>query len=578
MRKRSLWLAGVILLTIIAFLYVFQPITFSPRKDPADAERHLRPIGTPIADFKSDALEQKPTLLLGGKKPVYVYRPTHDISLGLDLRGGMRVVLEIASRGEFNYKLNRTINSVDERGAKQLALFDAVTAELAEGTSIQIEVAKDGAVITTDAKSLEAAKDQLKQLNIAMTTIFGEGSFKAPNAEEAFKPVTATNQADVINVMEKRIDPNGVKEIVAYPKGTNQIVIEIPGEKDPDLVRERLGRTAELNFMLLAYDISIGQNNDGSVFLSRSGAEIDSAEALKSAVLVARGRDLDPKSISVQFDTAPSNSGGQTAGTPELAVSFAMKPEARGEFAAMTGANVGRNMAIVLEGEITSAPVIRARIDGNGQISGGFSEKEARELQNLLKAGSLSVRVNIIETRTISATLGQDSIEKSLIAGFIGFMLVLIFMVAYYRLPGLMASLALIVYFFLVLAVIRFFGSTLTLPGIAGVIISLGMAVDANIIIFERLKEELRAQKPLPTALHTAFNRALTAIIDSNVASIITGLVLYTFGGSGAVQNFAVTLVIGIVVSLFTAITITRLFMELLISSRTGHNLSRYGL
>jgi len=574
MRKRSLWLAGVILLTIIAFLYVFQPITLSPRKDPADAERYLRPVGTSTADFKSTSAEQKSTFLLGGKTPVYVYRPTHDISLGLDLRGGMRVVLEIASRGEFNYKLNRTIASVDERGAKQLALFEVAKKELAEGTNIQIEVTKDGAVITTDAKSLEATKDQLKQLNIAMTSVFGEGSFKAPDAEEAFKPVTATNQTDVINVMEKRIDPNGVKEIVAYPKGTNQIVIEIPGEKDPDLVRERLGRTAELNFMILAYDIVVGQNEAGGVFLSRGGIEIDDEEALKSAVLVARGRELDPKSISVTYD----NNNPAADGKPGLAVSFGMKQDARGNFAAMTGANIGRHMAIVLEGQITSAPTIQSRIDGNGQITGGFSEKEARELQNLLKAGSLSVRVNIIETRTISATLGQDSIDKSLVAGFIGFILVLIFMIAYYRLPGLMASFALIIYFFLVLAVIRFFGSTLTLPGIAGVIISLGMAVDANIIIFERLKEELRAQKPLPTALNAAFNRALTAIIDSNVASIITGLVLYTFGGSGAVQNFAVTLVIGIVVSLFTAITVTRLFMELLISSKTGHNLSRYGL
>jgi preprotein translocase subunit SecD len=195
----------------------------------------------------------------------------------------------------------------------------------------------------------------------------------------------------------------------------------------------------------------------------------------------------------------------------------------------------------------------------------------------LFNAGALPVKVQIVENRTVSASLGADSVRVSLIAGIIGLSLVLVFMIAYYRLPGIMASLALIVYIFLSLAVLHAFDSALTLPGIAGVIISIGMAVDANVIIFERLKEELRTQKPLETAIDVAFSRAWTAILDSNVASIITGFVLYWLG-TGAVQNFAITLLIGVIVSLFTAVTVTRLFMKLMIRSKAGHNLAWYGV
>jgi len=567
MRKHSFWLAGVIILTIIAFLYVFRPITFSPRKDSVDADRYLRPVGTKVGSWDAESSQQNPTFRLGGNTPVYIYKPTHDISLGLDLRGGMRVVLEIANRAEFSYRLAEPINNINERGRKQAQLANALQAAFGEDTDVQVELALNSANITTNADTLEKTKEQIKTINGVLSEIFGEGKFTAPEAEKAFKPVTASDQSDVLGIMEKRIDPNGVRELNAYAKGQNQVVLEIPGEKNPDEVLRLLGRTAELNFMLLAQDMTVSQGDDGIVSIYRGSASISDEEALKSAIVVARGRDLDPNSIGITYD----NQGG-------LAVSFGMKTAARGDFAAMTGANVGRQMAIVLEGLVTSAPTIQSKIEGSGIITGNYTEKQARELQNLLKAGALPVKVKVLETRTISATLGQDSISKSLVAGLIGFMLVLVFMIAYYRLPGVMASLALLIYLFLVLAVIKFFGSTLTLPGIAGVIISFGMAVDANIIIFERLKEELKTNKPLPTALNTAYARALTAIIDSNVASIITGLVLYTLSGSGAVQNFAVTLIIGIVVSLFTAITVTRLFLELLIKSRSGHNLKWYGL
>ena len=203
--------------------------------------------------------------------------------------------------------------------------------------------------------------------------------------------------------------------------------------------------------------------------------------------------------------------------------------------------------------------------------------EQVTDWATLLNAGALPVPVKIVETRTVSATLGADSISKSLYAGIIGLALVLIFMAAYYRLPGLMADLALVVYIVLSLAVLKLFDATLTLPGIAGLVISVGMAVDANVIIFERLKEELRTQKPLETSIDVAFQRAWTAILDSNVASLITGSVLYALG-TGAVRGFAITLIIGVAVSLFTAVTVTRLFMKLMIRSRAAHKLAWYGL
>ncbi|HEY3376668.1 MAG TPA: protein translocase subunit SecD, partial [Armatimonadota bacterium] len=290
-------------------------------------------------------------------------------------------------------------------------------------------------------------------------------------------------------------------------------------------------------------------------------------DALKSAVLVVRGRDLSPTS-GVTYDQQH-----------RPAVSFSMRTkDAQTRFGVVTGSNIGRKLAIVLDGKIISAPVIQSQINGSGIISGGFKDlPEAQDLAVLLNAGALPVKVNIVENRTVSATLGADSVSASMKAGIIGLIAVLVFMIAYYRLPGLMANLALVIYIFLSLAVLKVFGSTLTLPGIAGIIISIGMAVDANVIIFERLKEELKTQKPLESAIDVAFARAWTAILDSNVASIITGSVLYMLG-TGAVKGFAVTLLIGVVVSMFTAITITRLFMKLMIRSKAGHNLAWYGV
>lgn len=572
MSKQTIWLLAIILVTITAFLTVFQPVTFAPRKDPADASRYLRPVGTK-GEWDSATPNQRPTFRLVGNTPVYLYPPMHDLSLGLDLRGGMRVVLEIVNYGQFNYKLSDRfkLTDTDELARRQGALTDAVRTALGPdaGETAEVAVNNDGVIVTTSAQTQLEAAAQLIKINEAMAKVFPEpDAYKKPEESSVFKVANKNIQDQVRQIMEKRINPDGTKEITAYPKGDNQVVLEIPGEKDPEHVKELIGKTAQMRFMLLPQGMNVSQEDNSKTVsvTSSTGTEVPIADVLKSATLVIQGSDLQPKN---QFEYDPQSN--------KPAVGFFVKKEAAGRFAAITGNNIDRYLAIVLDKDIITAPVIRARIGERGIITGNFTVQEATDLATLLNAGALPSKVRIAENRTVSATLGADAVSKSLVAGLIGLLAVLVFMAAYYRLPGIMANIALVIYIFLSLAVIKLVGSTLTLPGIAGIIISIGMAVDANVIIFERLKEELRTQKPLETAIDVAFSRAWTAIIDANVASLITGSVLYAFG-TGAIQNFAITLIIGVAVSLFTAVTVTRLFMKLMIRSKAGHNLAWYGV
>ena len=569
MRKQSIWLIGVILLGIASFLYVFQPVTFSPRENPANATLYLRPLGVKAANWDARSQNQNPSFKLGSI-PVYAYKPRHDLMLGLDLQGGMRVVLEIPNRGKFEYELKKPI-AIEDMTAKKVEFTDAVRTALGKDKNdpdVIIDLSEKHLSVTTYVENDGEARDQLIALDKEMAKLLGEGNFVAPKKTTVFLPAKDV-QNDVLSILERRVNPDGVREVISYPKNDNQVVIEIPGERDPERVKEIINTRGQLRFMLIDKKVSVNTNDaTGTVTAFSDGKEISQEEALKSATEVITGSDLVPERIQVTLDQSSAG---------KYAVAFTIKQNKQQHFGNVTLLNKESQLAIVLDNEIQSAPVIRDQIVSDGVISGNFTQDDAKKLATLLKAGALPVKVSIVENRTVSATLGAESIAMSLKAGLIGFLAVLIFMVAYYRLPGIMASFALIIYIFLNLAVLRFFQATITLPGIAGIIISIGMAVDANIIIFERLKEELRTQKPLETAINVAFARAWTAILDSNVASLITGFVLFWLG-TGAIKGFAVTLLIGVAVSMFTAITVTRLFMKLMIRSRAGHKLSWYGV
>ena len=333
--------------------------------------------------------------------------------------------------------------------------------------------------------------------------------------------------------IENRVNKLGVAETVVQQVGEKRLLIEIPNVTDLKEAKAFLGETAQLEFKKEAKD------KDGNPTWESTGLS---------------GKDLSRSSLS-------------TDQTGQWVVSLEFNDEGAKKFADLTKSLVGQQMAIFFDGELQSAPVIREAIyGGKAQISGGnsgFEYAEAERMVNLLNAGALPVPAKIVEENTVGPTLGADSIEKSKFAGIVGLGAVILFMIAYYRLPGLIADIALIIYSLILFALFKTIPVTLTLAGIAGFILSIGMAVDANILIFERTKEELRAGRNLFTAINSGFDRAFTSIFDSNMTTIITCAILYLLGTS-IVKGFALTLALGVIVSMFSAITITKNFMHLI--------------
>ncbi len=367
---------------------------------------------------------------------------------------------------------------------------------------------------------------------------------QAEPAPPAVPEITAEVMRGVETVINNRINSLGVSETVVQRSGKDRLIVELPGIKDPQQAKDRIGTTALLEFRELVYD-SNGHFSWKSVNLT--GSEFKHAQALPLV-------------------------GGLWK------VNFEFKPEGAKKFAALTTRLVGKPIGIFLDGQPTDRDadgtpmslvhyrgvMVREPIlAGTGEITGNFNKDQAVDLAVKLNAGALPVPVKIIEERTVGATLGQDSIEKSLIAGLVGIVLVMLFMVIVYGLPGLVADIALILYTLATLAIFQAIPVTLTLAGIAGFILSIGMAVDANILIFERTKEELKNGKSLYMAIENGFGRAFSSIFDSNVNSLIACSVLMLFGTS-IVKGFAVTLAIGVAVSMFTAITATRALLHLI--------------
>jgi len=352
--------------------------------------------------------------------------------------------------------------------------------------------------------------------------------------ENEGEKLTADTIQKAVGILRNRVDTLGVKETSVYPQGDDRVVIEIAGENDPEAAVKMLKNTAQLEF----YDES------GNLLLT--GKNLKNAEAR----MTQNGQTAE---ILLEFD----KDGSQL-------------------FAAATTANIGKPIVIVLDGEAISAPTVRTAItDGNAVIEGQFTAKEAEDLAVLLRSGALPVTLEIMEKRSIGPTLGADSLEKSLKAGLIGLIAILIFMIGYYRLPGTIAAFSLALYGLLVVTAMVLLGSVWTLPGIAGFVLSIGMAVDANIIIYERIKEELRLGKTLVASIESGFSRAFTAILDSNITTLITAGVLMYFG-TGPIKGFAVTLSIGIIMSMLVVLTFTRYMLVL--SANITKNQKLYGI
>jgi preprotein translocase subunit SecD len=359
--------------------------------------------------------------------------------------------------------------------------------------------------------------------------------------------------AVIRTIIENRVNSTGVSEPVITTQGTDRIVVELPGVADPEAIRQLVGQTGRLDFVPLGTT----QKQVGDTIDPKQFPALFSGEQLETAAI---GNDPTKGRI----------------------VTFVLKSEGAKLFGDYTAANIGKFFAIVLDSKVISAPSIRDAIPGGHvEISsggiGGYPLKEAQQIVTVLQYGSLPFPIVELSNDTISATLGAQFLSQSLMAGAIGIGLVILFMLIYYRLPGAIASFALIYYTLVVLAVFRLVPVTLTLAGIAGFVLSIGMAVDANILIFERMKEEMRLGKSLPSAVEAGFGRAWNSILDSNVSSLITATILYLFGSS-TIRGFALVLIIGVLISMFSAITVTRSILRVVVSRDWARKARLFGV
>jgi len=370
----------------------------------------------------------------------------------------------------------------------------------------------------------------------------------------------------VAEVVRNRIDEFGVVEPEISTQGKDQVVVKLPGITDRERAIQIAGRTAHLEFRLVSDDVNLSSQLEKGV--APKGFEVKKVKdaTMEDQLLVSKEAVLTGEKLTnaaVGFDQY---------GKPMVELSF--DKDGAKIFDRVTFQNIGRRLAIVLDGVVHSAPVIRDRISGgNAQISGGFTNEEAKDLALVLRAGALPAPVKIIEERTIGPSLGRDSIEKSVKAGLFGLAAVVIFMCIYYQLCGLIASIGLLFYTVVVLGAMGMMGATLTLPGIAGFILSIGMAVDANVLIFERIREEVALGKGSRAAVSAGYHKAFGAIFDSNITTLITSVILFIFG-TGPVQGFAVTLSIGIVASMISALVVTRVIFDFLTSRNANLKLS----
>lgn len=338
----------------------------------------------------------------------------------------------------------------------------------------------------------------------------------------------------VVKIIERRVNELGLTEPTIQRQGKDRIIVELPGVKDPDKAIAMLGRTALLEFK----DVT------GKTVLT--------------------GKDL-------------KNSKAHVGQNNQAVVGLEFNEDGAKKFAALTAQNIGKPISILLDGDVLTSPVVQEVITGgNAQISGSRNVEEAEHLAILLRSGSLPVKVEVMETRTVGPTLGQDSKDMSVKAFGIGTISVFVFMVLFYRMSGLVADIALLLYIMLVLLAMKYLNATLTLPGIAGIILSIGMAVDANVLIFERFKEEIRKGKTLRSAMEAGFNKAFTTIFDSNITTIMAAVVLF-YLGTGPIRGFAITLALGVLLSMFSAITITRELLRFLIGSNLIKNPAFFG-
>ena len=422
----------------------------------------------------------------------------------------------------------------------------------------------------------EKSKDPIlgKSLKLGLDLKGGTHLLLEVDASKLDEKTTIRDAVDrAVEVMRNRIDQFGVSEPLITKQGDKWIVIQLPGIKDPARAKELIGKTALLEFCLVNTDPALAdittKMRERNLTPQEAMADPEISKMIPEDSFIAESKDENRYYVLKKASLTGAylvNAKVELAtggfGYPHVSLEF--NKEGGQLFADITGANIDKNLAIVLDGIVQSAPVIRSRIpDGRAIIEGNFNADDAKLLATVLRAGALPAPVNIIEERTVGPSLGDDSIKKGFTAAVIGVLFVVVFMLIYYRFSGLIADVALLLNFFILAGIMCYFQFTLTLPGIAGIALTLAMAVDANVLILERIREELAIGKTARVAVDAGYQKAFSAIFDSNLTTLIAAVFLFQFG-SGPVKGFAVTLTLGLIISMFTAIVVTKLIYDFL--------------
>jgi protein-export membrane protein SecD len=486
------------------------------------------------------------------------------MTLGLDLQGGSNVLLEV---DRADYKANQVrLLAADARNALRNAKLQ---------TPFSINRGENGVTIRiTDATKADAAATVLQGLNQQVDSgILGSGvpvslyEFSRNGSQFTLQFSEAGLDAQInraaeqsLRIIERRVNELGTTEPVIQRQGKDRIVLQLPGIENPDQVKEAIGQTAKLTFQLLCESQPTGekQNPPPDCDAYPLKKEIGQSEADQAQMLWVKSTNADIVDGADLTDAQPGFDQNN-----EPIVTFRFNQAGALKFGKLTTDNVGKPFAIILDGEVQSYPRINEPIlGGSGQISGSFTPEQTNTLAVTLRSGALPAKLTIVEERTVGPSLGSDSIRAGWIASIIGLVGILIFMVVAYGTFGFFANLALVINLLLVIALMSVFGFTLTLPGIAGIVLTMGMAVDSNVLVFERIREEWRNGRSALNAIETGFKAALATVVDANVTTLIAAIVLFGLG-SGPVRGFAVTLALGIFTTMYTAFTLTRLIIAL---------------
>lgn len=469
------------------------------------------------------------------------YFPDQRINLGLDLRGGSHLMLEV----DVKYYIQEQLNNIKSEIKEEFREESIRSLPNVEANEITLTL--------KDESQYKKAKKIIKDVNNKLTIDEDNGNFRLYFDDKEMIDIRRNIVSQSIEIIRRRVDESGTKEPTIQAQGKDRILLQVPGIENSEELKSILGQTAKMTF----HFVSDQRFDEDSInYVDESVEKLYDNEG--NSYYIEKEVIL---SGDLLVDASPTYQQGQRA------VGFRFNGLGARKFAKITKENLGRIFAIVLDGKVVTAPRINGVINqGSGVITGDFTAKEVAEVSLLLRAGALPAPLKIIEERTVGPSLGQDSIDSGKIAVIYGFVFVIIFMMIFYGIFGFIADIAMFFNIAAILSILSLLGATLTLPGIAGIVLTIGMSVDANVLIFERIKEELRDKKTVLAAIDQGFSQAYRTIIDSNITTLIVAFFLFAFG-NGPVKGFAATLSIGILSSMFTAIVLTRMMIVLWIKS-----------